>query len=80
MNRGRLYTLKGGSCVEAKNHRMINYLKEAGVLKNHFKNVEFSNISRGSNGHADSLATLASSMADPFPRIISVELLQSNSF
>ena len=58
---------------------MINYLKEAGVLKHHFKKVEFSHISRGSNGHADSLASLASSVADPFPRIISVELLPFSS-
>lgn len=63
---------------EAKVHRMISYLKKVGVLKHQFKKVEFSHISRGSNS-AESLATLASSMADPLPRIVSVELLSFSS-
>lgn len=60
---------------EAKDHKMINYLKEVRILKYQFKEVEILHISRGNNNHADSLATLASSVADPLPRIMSVELL-----
>jgi len=62
---------------------MISYLKEVGILKYQLKKVEISHISRGGNSHADSLATLASSMEDPFPRIVTVELFsffQPNSF
>ena len=36
-------------------------------------------ISRGNINHADSLATLASLVADPLPRIVSVELLPFSS-
>ena len=36
-------------------------------------------ISRGNNSHADSLATLASLVANPFSRIVSVELLPFSS-
>lgn len=64
---------------KAMDHRMISYLKEVGVLKYQFKNIEFQHISRGSNSHADSFATLASSAVDPLPRIVSVELLPFSS-
>ena len=59
---------------EAKNQRMISYLKEVKIPKCQFKKMEILHISRGNNSHVDSLATLASSMADPLPRIASVEL------
>jgi len=58
---------------------MVIYLKDVGVLKHQFKEVEISNISRGSNSHANSLATLASFVADPLSRIVSVELLPFSS-
>ena len=64
---------------KAKDQRMISYLKEVGILKYQFKKVEISHISRGSNSHVNSLATLASSMADPLLRIVSVELLPFSS-
>lgn len=57
---------------------MISYLKEVGVLKHQLKKVKFSHISGGSN-HANSLATLASLVADPLLRIVSVELLPFSS-
>lgn len=60
---------------EAKDHRMISHLKEVGVLKHQFKNVKLSYISRGSNSHVNSFATLASSMANPLQRIVLIELL-----
>ena len=41
--------------------------------------MEISQISRGSNSHADSLATLASFVADSLSRIVSVELLPFSS-
>ena len=58
---------------------MISYLKEVGILKYQFKKVEISHISRGDNSHADSLATLASSMEYLFSRIVTVELLPFSS-
>lgn len=58
---------------------MISYLKEVGVLKHQLKKVKFSHISGGSNNHANSLATLASLVADPLLRIVSVELLPFSS-
>lgn len=60
---------------EAKDHRMISHLKEVGVLKHQFKNIKLSYISRGSNSHVNSFATLASSMANPLQRIVLIELL-----
>ena len=64
---------------EAKDQRMISYLKEVGILKYQFKKVEMLHISRGGNSHAYSLATLASSMEYPLPRIVTVELLLFSS-
>ena len=64
---------------EAKDQRMINYLKKFRVMKWQFKQLEISYISRGSNSHADSLATQASTVANPLPRIVSVELLPFSS-
>ena len=59
---------------EAKDQRMVSYLKKVGILKHQFKEVEISQISQASNSHANSLATLASSLANPLLRIVSVEL------
>jgi len=49
------------------------------MLKSQFKKVDILQISRGNNSHADSLATLASLVANPFSRIVSVELLPFSS-
>ena len=64
---------------ETKDQRMISYLKEVRILKYQFKKVEILHISRGSNSHADSLATLATSVEDPLLRIVTVELLPFSS-
>ena len=64
---------------ETKDKRMISYLKEVGILKYQFKKVEILHISRGSNSHVDSLATLATSVEDPLLRIVTVELLPFSS-
>ena len=57
----------------------MSYLEEVRVLKHQFKEMEILQIFRGSNSHADSLTTLASSVADPLTRIVSVELLPFSS-
>lgn len=54
---------------------MMSHLREVGMLKCRFKRLEISHISRGNNCHADSLATLTSSVEYPFPRMVTVELL-----
>lgn len=58
---------------------MISYLKEVRIPKCQFKKVEILHISKGNNSHVNSLATLASSGADPFPSIMLVELLPLSS-
>ena len=75
----RLVVSQVNSEFKAKDQRMMSYLKEVGVLKCQFERVDISQISRGNNSHADSLTTLASSVADPLSRIIFVELLPSPS-
>ena len=57
----------------------MSYLKEVGILRYQFEKVEISQISRGNNSHANSLATLASSVANPLLRIVSVESSVSSS-
>ena len=44
-----------------------------------FRRVKVSQISRGQNSHADSLATLASSLDNYVPRIILIEVLNKSS-
>ena len=44
-----------------------------------FRRVKVSQISRGQNSHADSLAALASSLDNYVPRIISIEVLNKSS-
>ncbi|XP_075665631.1 uncharacterized protein LOC142635335 [Castanea sativa] len=44
-----------------------------------FETVKIERIARGQNQHADSLATLASSIADEVPRLIRVELVPEPS-
>lgn len=57
----------------------MSYLKDVGILKSQFKRVDIFQISRSNNNHADFLAILASSVVDPLPRIISIELLPFSS-
>lgn len=58
---------------------MVSYLKEVGILRHQFKEVEISQIFWGSNSHADSLLTLASFVVDPLLRIVLVKLLPFSS-
>ena len=56
----------------AKDEKMKTYLVEAKKLLGKFKHVQIEHISRGLNGHADVLASLASAVAPELRRIISV--------
>jgi hypothetical protein len=56
----------------AKDKKMVAYLTEARRLLVEFKHVQVEHISRDLNGHADTLASLASAIAPELRRIISV--------
>jgi ribonuclease HI len=56
----------------AKDEKMKTYLVEAKKLLGKFKHVQIEHISRDLNGHADTLASLASVVAPELWRIISV--------
>ena len=58
---------------------MAEYLKLVGTLLSGFRRVKVSQISRGQNSHANSLATLVSSMANYVACIISVKVLNQLS-
>lgn len=58
---------------EAKEHRMIDYLKEVKLLQSQFKGVDIFQISQGSNSYVDSFATLVSLVNDSLTRIIAVK-------
>ena len=64
---------------KAKDQRMMSYLREVEKLKCQFKRLEILHISRRNNSHVDSLATLASSVEDPLPRMVTVEILPFSS-
>ena len=55
------------------------YLKLVSTLLIGFQRVKMSQISRGQNNHADSLTTLASSIDDCVPFIISIDVLKQLS-
>ena len=61
--------------LEARDARMQEYLSQVKCLQSHFDLFSLSHISRSGNTHADSLATLASSLAGSLPRTILVEHL-----
>ncbi|XP_075665338.1 uncharacterized protein LOC142635001 [Castanea sativa] len=64
---------------EAKDPPMIEYLRLAKQMMGNFMTVKIERIARGQNRHIDSLATLASSIADEVPRLIRVELVPEPS-
>ncbi|XP_075670508.1 uncharacterized protein LOC142640334 [Castanea sativa] len=59
---------------EARDPRMVEYLRLAKQIMDNFDTVKIKRITQGQNRHADSLATLASSIADEVPQLIRVEL------
>ena len=58
---------------EARDPRMQEYLCQIRSIQAKFEIFYLSHISKGGNTHADSLATLAMSSAQDFPRVILVE-------
>ncbi|XP_030959195.1 uncharacterized protein LOC115981162 [Quercus lobata] len=59
--------------MEAKDERMQEYLVWVKHLQNQFHHFRLTHVPRSGNTHADSLATLATSSAQPLPRVILVE-------
>lgn len=58
---------------------MIDYLKLVKQMVSKFQKIKIVQIIRGQNKHADSLATLASTLAEEIPRLIKVEVVQEPS-
>ena len=69
--------VKGKS--EAKDTRMQEYLSQVKRLQSDFDLFSLSHVSRNGNTHADSLATLATSLARSLTRVILVEHLDRAS-
>ncbi|XP_050248421.1 uncharacterized protein LOC126695638 [Quercus robur] len=59
--------------LEAKVERMKEYLVRVKHLQTHFHHFRLTHVPRSGNTHADSLATLGTSSAQPLPRVILVE-------
>ena len=59
--------------LEIRNIRMQEYLSQVRHLQSRFESFNLLQIPRSGNTHADSLATLATSSAQSFPRVILVE-------
>ncbi|XP_075640451.1 uncharacterized protein LOC142612219 [Castanea sativa] len=60
---------------EAKDPQIVEYLWVVKQTMGYFSNVKVEQVARGQNRHADSLATLASSITNEVPRLIRVELV-----
>ena len=52
---------------------MQGYLSQVKCLQSEFESFDLLHIPRSGNAHADSLATLATSLAQDLPRVILVE-------
>ena len=61
--------------LEAKDVRMQEYLNQARHLQSGFDSFSLHQIPRSRNTHADSLATLVTSLAHSLPQVILVENL-----
>ena len=64
---------------EARDKRMHEYLDQAKCLQSQFDSFSLLHIPRSGNTHADSLATLATSLDQSLPRVILVEDLYKPS-
>ena len=58
---------------EAKDERMQGYLSQVKCLQLKFDSFDLLHVPRSGNAHADSLAMLATSSTQDFPRVILVE-------
>ena len=59
--------------LEAQDTRMQEYLGQVRRIQTKFESFDLSHIPRSGNTHVDSLATLATSLAQNMPRVIIVE-------
>lgn len=75
----RLVVSRIEGSFEARDHRMSQYLKIFESLRAGFQKVSVVRVPSSQNSHTDLLATLASSLDDCIPRIITVELLEQPS-
>ena len=64
---------------EAQDSQMRAYLQVVKQIMNKFRMAKVDQVARAQNRHADSLATLASSMTEEVPRLIKVELIEEPS-
>ena len=58
--------------LEARDAKMQEYLSQVKRLQSDFNLFSLSHVSRSGNTHADSLATLATSLVGGLPRIVLV--------
>ena len=65
--------------LEARDARMQEYLGRVKRLQSNFESFNLTHVSRSANTHADSLATLVTSLAHDLPRMILVEDLCQTS-
>ena len=59
--------------LEARDERMQGYLNQVRHLQSSFESFSLLHIPRNGNTHADSLATLATSLAQSLPSVILIE-------
>ena len=71
----RLVVGQIGGELEARDERMQWYLTQVRFLQLRFESFSLHHIPMSGNIHADSLATLASSLAQSLPQVILVENL-----
>ena len=64
---------------EAKDERMWGYLSQVKIMQTKFESFSLLHVPRSGNAHADSLAMLATSLAQNLPRVILVEDLHRPS-
>ena len=65
--------------LEARDSRMQKYLCQIKIIQEKFEVFDLSHIPKSGNTHADSLATLATSSAQDFPRVVLVEDLYTHT-
>ena len=63
--------------LEARDSRMQEYLCQIRRVQEKFEVFDLSHIPRGGNTHADSLATLATSLVQDLPRVVLIEDLHT---
>ena len=64
---------------EAKDERMQGYLSQVKSMQSKFDSFDLLHVPRSGNAHADSLAMLATSLAQDLPQVILVEDLYKPS-